>query len=148
MSRWDEGLGVNSEDPDDIEIGCGVYSKTHTHTSSFPRGGVVVGLTLDADESVLSVITMEHGIGGRLDTFEIDRADVDMATVTWYGRNARVAAEIVNRWLSSRRAPKDQHVKLRWQRTALDLAEAAASGQWLPKAEARFRRVQAAKAAS
>ena len=144
MGRWDEGLGVNSDDPDDIEIGCLAVSKTHTRAGDMPRGGTVIGISLDVDDSVLSVFTLEQK-PGLLTTFEIDRCDIDMETVEWYGRNAATAATIINDWLSSRAAPRDKNIRLRWQRDALALAEAAASGQWLPKADIRYRRHQAAK---
>lgn len=147
MSRWDDGLGVNSDDADDIEIGCLAFSKTHTGAGDFPRGGTVIGLNLDGDDSVLSIVTMRQ-LPGRLETFEINRSDIDLETVEYYGRNARTAAEIINRWLGSNHAPRDYRIRALWQRTALELAEAGAAGQWLPKAEIRFRRHEAAKAAS
>lgn len=140
MSRWDEGTGANSDDPDDLEVGAVAFSKTHFRHHDFPRGGTIVRLNVDADdESLMSVTTMEQ-VAGRLDTFEIDPDDVDMETVEWYGRGARVAAEIINKYLGSKSGPRDTQNRLWWQRAALELAEAAASGQWLPGAERRVRR--------
>lgn len=141
MSRFDAGLGVNSDDADDLEIGCAVYSRTHTRgPNDMPRGGTVVGIQLDVDESVLAVTTMEQPRPNVIVTFDIDRSDINMETVDWHGRNADVAAGIVSRWLGSRSAPPDRHVRARWQRIAGELSVAALSGLWLPKADVRVRR--------
>lgn len=156
MSKWDVGTDADSDDPDELEVGCVAYSRTHFRRHDFPRGGTVIRLNVDADdESLMSVTTMEQNEPGRLDTFEIAPEDVNMETVSWYGRNARVAAEIINKYLGSKSGPKDTHNRLRWQRAALELAEAAAAGNFLPGAEKRVmrareqqRRDRAAEAAS
>lgn len=147
MSRkWDEGIGTFTDDPDDLEIGALAYSKSH-HRGAFPRGGTVIGINLDVDDAVLSVVVLEQPGPGVIDTFEIDRSDVDMDLCEWYARNAQVAADIITRWLGKN--PKaDRRVKARWIGVAGLLADAAASGQFLPGAELRFRRHEAARHAS
>lgn len=143
MTRFDPAY-VNSDDPDDLELGAGCWSKTHVRDGGMvPRGGTIVGLNLDDSDALVSVFTLEQH-AGRLDIFEIVRSDVAMDTVRWYARDARVAAEIINRWLGSRNAPRDYRVKALWQRRAFELAEVGASGQWLPGADRRARRHEAA----
>lgn len=144
MSRWDESLGVNSDDPDDLEIGCLAFSKTHVRGTT-PRGGTVVNVIRDTDEHVMSVVTMEQR-AGFLETFQIERDDVDMGTVEWYGRNATKAAEIIATWVGGKNAPRDRHLKLRWFDIAAQLSAVGASGQWLPGAERRYQRELARRA--
>jgi hypothetical protein len=144
VSRYDPE-SIRSEDVDDLEVGASVWSDTHCYLNGFPRGGTVLDVERDDDGSVVCVTTMEQQHGGGIDVFVIDRCDINMETVQWYGRGAAAAAEVINRWLGSKSAPRDKLLKLRWQRWALELAEAASSGQWLAGAEKRYQRAQALK---
>ena len=147
MTRWDPDY-INTEDPNALELGAGAWSLTHVKDGGMaPRGGTVIGLNVDDSDELVSVFTLEQ-YAGHLDMFEIVRSDIDMSTVRWYARDARVAAEIINRWLGGRSAPSDHRVRLLWQRRAMDLAEAGASGQWLPGSERRYRQAQEAKRAA
>lgn len=144
MSRWDPAY-IRTDDPDDLELGALCFSKTHTRSpGDMPRGGTIVGIELDVDDAILSVSVLEQPAPGVISTWDIVRSDIEMETVEWYGRNAAVAATIINDWLAKAGKKRDAAVRFRWQRVAFELAEAALSGQWLPKTEARYRRALAA----
>lgn len=146
MSNHLDPHGVIADDADDLELGGLAFSKTHFRSGEFPRGGTIVGLFYDDDDTVVSVLTIEQ-YPGYLDTFEIDRSDIDLDNMPeryFYGQNAVAAADVIDQWLSGRRKPRNQQVRLLWQRRAMDLRELGTRGrdvaqQWLPKADERAR---------
>lgn len=145
-------LSTWTDDVDDIELGCVVYSKTHVRSGDWPRGGVVVRIELDGeDDAVLSVTVLEwNGVGRQQypTTFDIPRSDIAEPGDQFFSATARKAADGLMQWASSKTGPKDPIVKARWVMLAAELAVAASHTMYLPGAERRYQRAQAAKRAA
>lgn len=137
------GLGVETEDEDELELGADVYSKS-IHYGNAYDGGTIIRIVRDDEDRVVSVMCMagwHDPSSPRLVT--LDRSDLNMESVKWFGQNARRAADAIMSWISnSRRRPKDAGERARWTLIAAQLAEAGV-GQYLPGAEKRYRQHRA-----
>lgn len=144
-------LATWTDDVDDVELGCVVYSRTCVGPYDWPRGGVVVRIEQDGDDDeVLSVTVLEWSGVGRdrfPSTYDIPRVDIAEPGDQFFSADARHAADGVMQWASSKRGPKDPAVKARWFLMAANLAEVASHSLYLPSAERRFQRDQARKRA-
>lgn len=139
-------LGVETDDPDDIEVGAVVWSLTHYRGHAM-RGGVVIGVTrlADDDETVMAVDVLEPWTGhGPPPTFTIQRDDLNMTDAKWFSRDARLVAEKLFAWLGSKQRPVDPRTRAWWAGRATQLSEAGL-GSYLPGAETRYQRWRASR---
>lgn len=96
-----------------------------------PLGGTVLAVDHDANE--VTVLRQYHGDISRL-TMDLD--EVDPATVTYYGADARKAATVIHGWLS-RQKRVDHDVRVEWSMLAVLLDQAGQTGTYTQGAERR-----------
>lgn len=136
-------LGIETDDVDDVEIGARVRSRSYQDAYGH-RGGVVVEVVRDdGDDSVLNVTVVERVEKAGPVQLLIERNDIDLeALVTgdaFFTADARLIATQLFAWLGDKKArPEDMKSMVRWSLTAAALADAA-SGQYLPGAEHRYK---------
>jgi hypothetical protein len=134
-------LGVETDEVDDVELGAVLFSKTHFN-GEWPRGGVIVRVNRDEDlDQVLGVEVVDKWTHGHPQTFVIVADDIDLETARWFTKDALGLSERISDFLSNKRTrPADARNRAYWARIAADLAEAGATGLYLPRAEARYQR--------
>lgn len=132
-------IGIESDDLDDLEPGCTVWSTTMQDSYGFV-GGVVYNV--DPAMETVEVIRRSYRDRPPL-TATIPYAEINAEATEFFTRNARIAAQNIMGWLS-KPAERDPS-RPKWMDRAVRLASIAESGQFTPKAEERYRRAQEAK---
>lgn len=134
MTYADDPLdAVYRRDVDDIEIGCGINSKSY-HTGGGLLGGFVVHID-NSDEGLVFHIVRFHEGQARCDVILED--DVDLDTVEFNAAKARAMSTAVHQW-AGRQRRMDRHDKVKYDEICLNLDKAGLAGTYTPKAEQRF----------
>lgn len=127
---------TESDDHDDLEVGCTAYSETHSE----PRGkigGVVIAV--DYDERSVEVVRVPVNVNEGPRTFTIPFADIDMSVVGFGTRDARITGAQILAWATT--PDKERRVgKAKWVNVGITLMEIGEAGSNTPRAEARYRR--------
>lgn len=126
-----------------VEVGCTVYSKTHTMSSGYPVGGVVISVD-DDHVYVLPNFAPSKGPDPR----RIDEADINDDPLVvhdrFYTRDAGVAAKQIFAWLARQTSKKDSVEHDEWAATAVQL-QLISRRTYTPRAERRYAEWQEAR---
>ncbi len=124
-----------SDNPDHIEVGCTVWSRTHQDSRGFIGGTVVkidpVARTVD----VMNACTPRHGPDVR--TLAID--DLDHGLTEFYSRNPGIVAGNLFAWLGNAKGTDRSRRNAEWGALAVQLQSIKDAGTLTPAAEARYQ---------
>jgi hypothetical protein len=132
-------IGIESDDLNDLEPGCTVWSSQLQDSYGFV-GGVVYHV--DPVMETVEVIRRSYRDRPPL-TATIPFTEINREAIEFFTRDARIVAQNIMGWLS-KPAERDPR-RAQWMDRAVRLASIAETGQFTPKAEERFQRAQRKK---
>lgn len=127
-------LGVESDDPADLEIGCTVFSRTHQDSRGYV-GGCVVAIDREAETvTVMSNISPTRGP----DTRTLNISELEPTATTFDTRNAGIVASHLLTWTGQMNS-RERGKATKWLDLARDLLAISDRPGYTPRAEARYK---------